>query len=99
MYGGLEDWVYGASWETQFNRQSDSKVQRDSLRLKPNMIHKQYERLVYLVETATSKSPTAAYLGSSEGLDITQDRYAYGHIPININLCLSLIDLLQPYVK
>lgn len=55
--------------------------------------------LIYLVETSETKTPTSAYLGASEGLEGGTDKYAYGYIPINIKLCLSLIDIVEPYVK
>jgi len=39
------------------------------------------------------------YLGATEGLEGSKDKYAYGYIPINIKLSLALIDLVEPYIK
>ena len=100
--GGMEDWAYSASWESQYSPNVISKCNKidESIRMEPSDLSygpQSVRSLVYLVETADSKMPAEAYLGASEGLQGNQP--AYGHIPININLCLALADLLQPYVK
>ncbi len=94
----MEDWSYGASWETQF----DSNVVPHCSSLAASETTYSPESLrafVYLVETSIPKIPPVAYLGSSEGLEPYGDDVAYGHIPMNIKLSLAFIDLVEPYVK
>jgi len=96
--GGLEDWSYGASWETQFSPNviptcdglPASETTYNALSLRS---------LVYLVEASFPKQPPEAYLGASEGLEPYGDKTAFGHIPMNIKLSLAFIDIVEPYVK
>jgi len=94
----MEDWSYGASWETQFSPNvinkckgfPESETTYNSLSLRS---------LIYLVEASYPKKPPEAYLGASEGLETYGDKNAYGHIPMNIKLSLAFLDVVEPYVK
>jgi len=100
--GGMEDWAYAASWESKYNPGVINTCSKNDEKVKIPISEVTYgpesvKSLVYLVETADEKMPEEAYLGTSEGLQ--DNKVAYGHIPMNINLCLALADLVQPYVK
>ena len=92
----MEDWSYAASWE----QNAISKCEESSLSSKETEYNAQSMRtLIFLVEASQNKAPTSVYLGATEGLEGSRDKYAYGHIPINIKLSLALIDLVEPYIQ
>jgi len=101
MNGVMEDWVYAGSWE---GRNSLSKCEKagQNPKLPSSETEHDYQSLrslAFLVDTSEFKNPTAVYWGTPEGLEGSQDRYAYGYIPINVQLALAMIDMVEPYVK
>ena len=97
----MEDWAYAGSWEGNgVLAKCEKGSQNPKLPASETEYNMQSLRsLAFVVDTSEVKSPTTVYLGTPEGLEGSQDRYAYGYIPINIQLSLALIDLVEPYVK
>jgi hypothetical protein len=100
----MEDWAYAASWEPALSSNVISKCERssstDPIDSQDTVYNNQSIRsIIYLVETSNSKSPPANLLGSTDNWGSSTDKYSYGHIPINIKLCLTLADMLEPYIK
>ena len=96
--GGMEDWAYGASWEESI---SPGVIPHCSAVPVDQTVYNQqtHRAFIYLVETASSKMPNSAFLGSMAGMESSSDKYSYGYIPINMKLSLALIDLVEPYIK
>jgi hypothetical protein len=100
--GGMEDWAYGASWDTNhtqpctpvnspFGEYEASKTIYDESTLRVfNM----------LVETSNDKTPKEGYLGSRADLFVPDNLHeGNGHVNRNLRLSLLLIDMVQPYVQ
>lgn len=92
----MEQWAYGASWRAN----SISKCEEASLISSETKYNPQSLRtLIFMVGISQNKSPTSVYLGATEGLEGSKDKYAYGYLPMNIKLSLTFIDLIEPYIK
>lgn len=96
--GGMEDWAYGASWDTEhtapctpttFDGYDANKT------IYGNATHRTFN---ILVEASDHKTPPHNQLGSPQQhyLDPPSTKTS-GHISRNIRLSLMAIDLLQPY--
>eukprot|EP00871_Galdieria_phlegrea_P002684 jgi/Galph1/3416/GphlegSOOS_G2081.1 len=93
VHGGLEDWAYGASWshaagycESNNNNLSSTQSTNVSNRC-----------ITYLIETSSEKQPPQDSLGNFYW-PLIRAHVGDGHIPRNIRLSLTAIDLLQPYM-
>jgi hypothetical protein len=96
--GGMEDWAYGASWDTErvvqctpdtFGGYPAEKTTYDNSTLRVfNM----------LVECSNSKIPRASSLGSAVDL-MNRNGAGNGHISRNLRLSLLAIELVQPWLS
>jgi hypothetical protein len=96
--GGMEDWAYGASWDTErvvqctpdtFGGYPAEKTTYDNSTLRVfNM----------LVECSNSKIPRASTLGSAVDL-MNRNGAGNGHISRNLRLSLLAIELVQPWLS
>eukprot|EP00826_Nyctotherus_ovalis_P027952 TRINITY_DN2193_c0_g1_i13.p1 TRINITY_DN2193_c0_g1~~TRINITY_DN2193_c0_g1_i13.p1 ORF type:complete len:553 (+),score=107.15 TRINITY_DN2193_c0_g1_i13:157-1815(+) len=90
--GGLEDWAYAASWTRAVEKSSSAKtcnkldklINRDNVRFP-----------LYLVETADDKRPSTSTLGTRGNLTESQK----GHIPRNVRVAMTLMDMAEPYAR
>ena len=97
--GGMEDWAYGAGWETaavgkgctptSFGGYPSSQTKYDGASLRVINI---------LVETSNNKSPSDDSFGAREGVLNPLLAGGRGHVPRNIRLALLLADVAEPYV-
>jgi hypothetical protein len=95
--GTFEDWAYGG-WEKKLNPSLIPKcTNADDFETDYDL--NTLRSATYLIETAYSKNPLEKFLGDDGTGEFGAERYVHGHIPINLNISLSLIDLAAPYVK
>lgn len=96
--GGMEDWSYAASWDTdrvvQCTPTTYGGYPPEKTRYGPGNLR----TFNALVETSNEKTPRDADLGTDEDL-LTPYGAGNGHISRNVRLSLSLIDLVEPYVQ
>ena len=96
--GGMEDWSYAASWETD----KVPVCKPDSYGGYTDYLTKYNPAVLRffntLVEAADKKHPPPIRMGSS--LDVFDPlSKGNGHIPRNIRLSLMMIDIVEPYVS
>lgn len=96
--GGMEDWSYAASWDTdrvvRCTPTTYGGYPSEKTRYSPGNLR----TFNALVETSNEKTPRDADLGTDEDL-LTPYGAGNGHISRNVRLSLSLIDLVEPYVQ
>ena len=99
VHGGLEDWGYGASWDTAFVKPCTPRTYGGYPAAKTSAYPEGAVRaFTVLVETSDSKHPPAQTYGGEEGV-YAPDSAADGHVPRNVRLALAGIDLVAPYVE
>lgn len=97
--GGMEDWMYAAGWDTSTVRACQPALRGSlpDLAFNRRIRGKHARAAVFLVETSDRKAPLAALLGGSRDI-LNVSSMDNGHIPRNVRLSLTAIDMLQPYV-
>jgi len=103
VQGGLEDWAYAASWANNL----ENKTERMKCNTKnyggfdENLLKLNEQTIrfpLYLVETWYNKHPPANEYGNENGI-MNKNTSDDGHIPRNIRLCLTMIDMVKPYIR
>lgn len=89
--GGMEDWLYAAGWDKNVLKKCNSEIPIEITNGEQN------RAIVYLVETSNSKRPSEASLGGPYD-PLTNTSPNNGHVPRNLRLALTAIDVVQPYV-
>jgi hypothetical protein len=89
--GGMEDWLYAAGWDKDELKKCNSGVTNDITDGPQN------RAIVYLVETSNDKHPTDSSLGGPHD-PLVNTSPNNGHVPRNMRLALTAIDVVQPYV-
>lgn len=96
--GGMEDWAYAASWDTERVQPCQPNTFGGYPGEKTTYNNSTLRVFNMLVETSDNKEPRASNLGSS--LDIlNKDTPENGHVSRNIRLALLALDLVEPYVS
>lgn len=98
--GGMEDWAYAASWD---RTSVGSGCQPRTLGGYPLSRTQNYSdasarAAVLLIETSDDKAPGVETLGGPAGL-LSPGANDDGHVPRNVRLLLSSIDLARPHVE
>mmetsp|Transcript_1411 Transcript_1411/g.2591 ORF Transcript_1411/g.2591 Transcript_1411/m.2591 type:complete len:1395 (-) Transcript_1411:931-5115(-) len=96
--GGMEDWSYAASWDTDRVVQCTPSTYGGYPAEKTSYGSSSLRTFNALVETSNEKTPYEEDVGTDEDL-LTPWGAGNGHIPRNIRLSLALIDLVEPYVQ
>ena len=99
VHGGLEDWGYAASWDTAFVKPCTPHSYGGYAAAKtasyPDAAIRSF---TILIETSDAKSPPANTYGGPDGV-YGVGGAADGHVPRNVRLALSGIDLVRPFVE
>lgn len=97
--GGMEDWAYGAAWETEAVGQGCTPTTFGGYSKQKTVYDDASIRVVnILVETSDSKSPQDSTFGTKEGVLQPSMTGGHGHVPRNVRLALLMSDLVEPYV-
>eukprot|EP00943_MAST-04B_sp_MAST-4B-sp1_P007467 g7467.t1 len=98
--GGMEDWAYAASWETEyifpckpstafFNGYAVEKTKYNNV---------SNRAMNFLVETSVNKDPPSSTYGTRASVFNPSDRNNNGHVSRNIRLALMMTEMVQPYI-
>jgi hypothetical protein len=103
VHGGMEDWAYAGSWDDRsvVNPCIQNNSPLGDYPVEKTMYNDAQLRAVnVLVETWNMKKPFQEELGSNsvESL-LTVEGNGDGHVPRNVRLALSMLDLVEPYVQ
>eukprot|EP00941_MAST-03F_sp_MAST-3F-sp1_P005892 g5892.t1 len=100
--GGMEDWGYGASWDTTAKRDpctpsSFGGYPKEKTIYSESMIRS----FNILVETWRYKQPRESELGDSRNILVPNngDNEGDGHIARNLRLAFFMVDVAQPYIS
>lgn len=99
-YGAMEDWGYGAGWDTTQGSQQSTCNPDTKLPFKMNDYLNDMDTIrtaIYLVEASNQKSPP----DNSYGMDtdvLNSKAMTDGYVPRNIRLMLAFVDMIQPYI-
>jgi len=96
--GGMEDWAYAGSWDTDRVIKCIPKVNGDYPPEKTEYNDSMLRAFNMLVETSNAKIPKKS-LGTSEDVLQPDNSIGNGHIARNMRLALMAIDIVQPYVS
>lgn len=108
--GGMEDWAYAASWENSYTSPKpigtcNPTTYGGYAAAKSSYNNATHRAFNILIETSTSKSPSASSLGDNSTLsdaalsDYLASTKTIGHVPRNVRIALLYLDLVQPYVS
>ena len=103
VHGGMEDWAYAGSWDDRSAVnpciQTNSLIGNYPIE-KTTYNDAQLRAVNVLVETWDAKKPLQSELGSNS-VDslLTVEGEGDGHVPRNVRLALSVLDLVEPYVQ
>jgi hypothetical protein len=95
--GGMEDWSYAGSWDTDKVKPCEPDTYGGYDRNKTVYGPAVLRSNTLLVETSDQKQPKINALGTNEDL-FSPYSATNGHISRNIRLALATIDLVEPYV-
>jgi hypothetical protein len=96
--GGMEDWAYAGSWDSDRVVQCTPKSFGGYPAEKTVYNNSTLRVFNMLVETSNSKEPRKSDLGSSLGI-MQRDTKENGHVSRNIRLALLAAELVEPYVS
>lgn len=97
--GGMEDWAYAASWDTDKVTPCQPTTYGGYDKSKTLYNQSSLRAFNMLIETSNDKIPNN-HFGSSHGILEQEPSFENnGHVARNIRLALSAIDLVQPYVS
>lgn len=98
-HGSLDDWAYGSSWDNTI----DSKTEYCEPDSYQPYINEEYfantdhfKTSLILVEASENKQPPNSEYGNKKNITC-KDCGSEGYINRHLRLCLSYIDLIQPY--
>ncbi|TMW65885.1 hypothetical protein Poli38472_003650 [Pythium oligandrum] len=108
--GGMEDWAYAASWENAYTTPKPIGVCNPTTyggysTAKSTYGDATHRAFNILIETSTSKQPSATSLGNNAALsdsalaDFLPSTTTVGHVPRNVRIGLYYIDIVQPYLQ
>ena len=98
-YGALEDWAYGASWDTSNNARSHEWNPPSYKPFNNTEYFTKFEHIkpaIYLIESSDQKSPDESKFGSRKDI-YWQSCSSNGHVNRHIRLILAYIDLMKVY--
>lgn len=96
--GGMEDWAYGASWDTERTTPCHPESFGGYPTEKTTYNNATLRMFNMLVETSKKKTPSENHLGTTFDLFNSQRVDGMGHVSRNIRLSLLMIDVVEPYV-
>lgn len=97
--GAMEDWAYGAAWDTSSNSRTTNCNPRSYLPFIPTEYFTRYEHIkpaIYLIEASDRKHPLESKFGG-DGDIYCQNCPSDGHINRFIRMSLAFIDVMQVY--
>ncbi len=97
VYGGMEDWSYGGSWNPTHVTPCTPKQNGGYALAKTRYDDAVLRVPMFLVETSDRKRPPEAELGAEGGV-YAPDSSADGHVPRNMRLALVALDVAAPHV-
>jgi len=105
VHGGMEDWGYAGSWDTEFSVSPKEGVGGCTPKTyggypKSKTFYNDAVLRCFniLVETSRIKKPPRQQLGSSEDIFNPQSSHN-GHVPRNVRLTLLMMDVAEPYAR
>ena len=98
--GGMEDWAYAASWETEYIKPCQpSKNHFNGYDISKTIYNNVSNRAMnFLVETSNNKDPSSTLYGTKESVFNPSDRINNGHCSRNIRLAMMMTEMVQPYI-
>jgi len=96
--GGMEDWAYGASWDSSLVEPCTPATYGGYQRSKTIYNSSILRTFNILVETSTQKAPATVSLGN-DGNILNPKSFGNGHVPRNIRIILLMIETVEPYVR
>jgi len=96
--GGMEDWAYGASWDTDRTSPCHPETYGGYPTEKTTYDNSTLRMFNMLVETSKKKTPNKEHLGTTFDLFEPRETEGMGHISRNIRLALLMIDVVEPYI-
>jgi len=99
--GGMEDWAYAASWDTELVQPCTPSTYGGYAPEKTIYNNASLRMFNMLVEASDMKEPSEKHLGSDENLFVARQgvKNGNGHVSRNLRMCLLLLDLVEPYVQ
>lgn len=102
VYGGFEDWAYGASWDKKFV----SNTCAANVAFSPLVSNRKIEysdqsnrAFIFLVEAGGDKTPKRKTLGNELAIfDPYNENAVWGNVTRNIALLMRFTEIVQPYV-
>ena len=99
VHGGMEDWGYGASWDTDSVKGCEPTSFGGYPRASTQGYHTSTVRsVVFLIEASDHKAPAESELGHAEAV-LHPGTLGDGHVPRNMRLSLAAIDMVAPHVQ
>jgi len=96
--GGMEDWAYAGSWDTPYMNKCNPVQNGGYATNKTSYESGTLRCFNMLVEASWKKDPTSSSFG--DNFDVLNPlTNQNGHVPRNLRLSISAIDLVQPYVS
>lgn len=96
--GGMEDWAYAASWDSERVVQCQPKTFGGYPAEKTRYNNSTLRVFNMLVETSDQKTPATSNLGASRDV-LLGDTQENGHVSRNIRLALLAAELVEPYIS
>jgi len=96
--GGMEDWAYAGSWDSEHVVQCDPSTYNGYDASKTIYDNSTLRVFNMLIETSNDKIPRQSDLGTSMDI-MSNSQTGNGHVARNIRLALLAAELVQPYVK
>jgi Zinc carboxypeptidase len=96
--GGMEDWAYAGSWDTERVVQCKPQTYGGYPAKQTKYDNSTLRAFNMLIETSDDKRPSADTLGTSEKI-LTQSSPGNGHVARNLRLALLSLELVEPYVR
>ena len=99
VHGGMEDWGYGASWDTDSVKGCEPTSFGGYPKASTQGYHTSTVRsVVFLIEASDHKTPAESELGHAEAV-LHPGTLGDGHVPRNMRLSLAAIDMVAPHVQ
>lgn len=97
VHGGMEDWMYGASWSGE-GVTCTPKTLGGYAASKTQYTAGMTRVATFLIETGMLKRPSEALLGGDTNV-LERGAVDDGHVPRNVRLLAAAMDALEPYIE